>query len=142
MPHFTPWSALTGGVLIGLSATALLLVTGRVAGISGIVGGLLRPAAGEWTWRAAFLAGLLTGGLVLLAVAPTAFGAPVRSGPTMVIAGLLVGFGARMGRGCTSGHGVCGLSRLDRSSLVSTVTFMAVGIATASAVRVVMGAAG
>ncbi len=137
---FTPVSALVGGALIGLSASALLLFNGRIAGISGIVGGLVQPRRGEIAWRVAFLAGLLAGGLLLAwrwpqAVAPRATGLP---GVLMVAAGLLVGFGTQLGNGCTSGHGVCGLSRLSPRSLVAVVTFMATGMLAAFFVQHVM----
>jgi uncharacterized membrane protein YedE/YeeE len=137
MEGFTPISALAGGALIGLAASALLILNGRVAGVSGIVGGLVRPQRGEWEWRAAFAAGLLAGGLALLALAPPSIGAPPRPLGALVAAGLLVGFGARLGGGCTSGHGVCGLSRLSRRSLAATLTFMAAGVAAATAARAV-----
>ncbi|MCK6503505.1 YeeE/YedE family protein [Myxococcota bacterium] len=114
----------------------MLLFSGRVAGISGIFGGLLTPKAGDIGWRAAFVAGLLVGGLLLALVAPQVI-APtaLRSTPATVLAGLLVGFGVRMGNGCTSGHGVCGLSRFSRRSLVATLSFMATGFLTASLVQ-------
>ncbi len=137
MQNFTPVTALAGGALIGLAASALLLFTGRIAGISGIVGGLLRPERGEWSWRAAFLAGLLAGGLALLAFLPDAIVAPTRPYGVLAGAGLMVGFGARLGRGCTSGHGVCGISRLSARSVMGTMTFMATGVATVTALRVI-----
>ena len=113
MEHFTPWSALAGGALIGLAASILLMLNGRVAGISCIVGGLVRPRAGDTAWRMAFTAGLLAAG-ALVFVLPESIGAPsTRSLGAVGVAGLVVGFGVRMGRGCTSGHGVCGLSRLS-----------------------------
>lgn len=123
--HFTPFSALAGGALIGLSAALLLWLNGRVAGISGIVAGLLPPAAGRIGWRVAFLLGLLIGGglyALWLGHVP-----PVRldtGTPLLVLGGLLVGFGTRLGGGCTSGHGVCGVSRLSGRSIVATVVFM------------------
>ena len=126
--NFTPWSALLGGALIGTSATLLLVMNGRVAGVSGIVGGLLRPVPGETAWRAWFVAGLLAGGLLLLALRPGSFGAPVTSLPLVVLGGVLVGFGTRLGSGCTSGHGVCGISRLSPRSIVATGAFMATGM--------------
>ena len=138
---FTPWSSLLGGALIGTSATLLLLFDGRVAGISGIVGGLLEPAPRETAWRALFVAGLLAGGLLVLALRPAAFGAPVVSLPLTALGGLLVGFGTRLGSGCTSGHGVCGISRLSPRSLVATATFMATGVAAAFVVRHLLGGA-
>lgn len=133
--NFTPWSALAGGALIGLAASLLILLNGRVAGISGILGGLLRPAPHETAWRAAFLIGL---------VAAPWFYAVFSKLPTvridasvgvLIAAGLLVGLGTRYGSGCTSGHGVCGLSRLSPRSLAATLTFMAAGFATVYVVR-------
>ena len=137
---FTPWSAAIGGVVIGLAAALLVLVNGRVAGISGIVGGMLRPRAGEFGWRLAFTAGLI--------VAPIAYALIARQPaitidagyPVLVIAGLLVGIGTRYAGGCTSGHGVCGLSRLSPRSLVATLAFMAAGFATVFVVRHMIGA--
>ena len=132
---FTPWSALAGGALIGLAAALLLWLNGRIAGISGIVGGVLRPVAGDTAWRAAFVLGLL--------LAPLAYGL-VTTLPALqvdagygllVLAGLLVGVGTRYGAGCTSGHGVCGLSRWSVRSLAATTTFMAAGFATVFLVR-------
>lgn len=133
---------LLGGVLIGLAASLLLLFNGRVAGISGIAGGLLSPAPGEAGWRVAFLGGLVAGGLLLAVFLPGSVGAPVVSslGATLV-AGLLVGFGTRLGGGCTSGHGVCGLARGALRSLVATVTFMATGALTVFITRHVLGGA-
>ncbi len=141
MTGFTPGPALAGGALIGVSASMLLLLNGRVAGISGIVGGLMRPRSDETSWRATFVAGLLAGGLALLVFRPSSFAAAPVSIPVAVIAGLLVGFGTRIGRGCTSGHGVCGLSRLSGRSLAATITFVATGAMTVFVVRHVMGAA-
>ncbi len=137
---FTPWAATIGGVVIGLAAALLVLVNGRVAGISGIVGGMLRPRAGDLAWRLAFIAGLL--------VAPLAFATVGRqlsvtidtSYPVLLIAGLLVGIGTRFSGGCTSGHGVCGLSRLSPRSLVATLSFMAAGFVSVYVVRHVIGA--
>lgn len=133
--HFTPWASLGGGLLLGLAAALFILVNGRILGISGIVGGLLRPKAGDMGWRIAFVLGML--------VAPALYA--VLSGPvtatvdagwgTIVIAGLLVGVGTRYGTGCTSGHGVCGLSRLSPRSLVATLVFMGAGFATVFVIR-------
>jgi uncharacterized membrane protein YedE/YeeE len=125
----TPVASLVGGALIGLSASALLVLSGRVAGISGIVGGLLQPKGGEVAWRVAFLGGLLLGGVLVQwfvpgSVVPRPGVAP---NPLVAISGLLVGIGTQLGGGCTSGHGVCGLSRLSRRSLVAVATFMAAG---------------
>src|SRR5438874_5783742 len=127
---FTPWSALIGGVIIGIAAAMLGLLNGRVAGISGTIGGLLRPSFPDVTWRAAFVAGLLAAP-VLYATIATLPPIVVESGyPVLVIAGLLVGVGTRYGAGCTSGHGVCGLSRLSLRSVVATVVFMLAGFVT------------
>ena len=140
MENFTPVPALLGGTLIGLAASALLLFTGRIAGISGIYGGLLKPVAGDIGWRAAFVLGLLAGGLLLVVAAPEAIATTSqRTVMATVAAGLIVGFGVRMGNGCTSGHGVCGLSRFSKRSLVATLTFMATGFLTASLVELLAG---
>jgi uncharacterized membrane protein YedE/YeeE len=129
MEHFTPFQSLAGGILIGLSATGVLLLLGRVAGISGIVAGLL--TGDELPWRGAFVAGLLAGGLVTAVVYPEALSMALdRSTPALVVAGLLVGFGSRLGSGCTSGHGVCGISRGSKRSIVATMTFMSTGALT------------
>ena len=132
---FTPWSSLAGGALIGLAAAMFALFNGRIAGISGVMGGLLKPTKGDVAWRAAFVGGLLAAPLVyvLIAAAPTlqidaGFGA-------IAVAGLLVGVGTRYGSGCTSGHGVCGLSRLSPRSLVATVAFMGAGFVTVFVIR-------
>ncbi len=132
---FTPWWALAGGVLIGVSAAMFVLLNGRIAGISGILGGLLRPVRGDIGWRIAFLAGLL-----LAASAYALFAAlPERtieaSDSALVLAGLLVGVGTRYGGGCTSGHGVCGLSRFSLRSLVATLAFMGAGFVTVFVIR-------
>ncbi len=131
MHNFTPISASIGGILIGLSAAVMLLVDGKIAGISGILGGVLKPTKGDTSWRVCFLAGLLAGGLLLRLVLPSAFDfGIIRPYPLLVIAGLLVGFGTRLGSGCTSGHGVCGVSRLSPRSIVATGTFIFTGAAT------------
>lgn len=138
--HFTPWSALGGGLLIGLAAAALVLCNGRIAGISGIVGGLLRPTRAEAGWRIAFVLGLLAAPLLwrLFGALPEI---RVHAGVGMLaVAGLLVGLGTRYGAGCTSGHGVCGLSRLSPRSLVATAAFMAAGFATVFVARHLLGA--
>jgi hypothetical protein len=126
---FSPVSSLAGGALIGLSASALLILNGRIAGISGIVGGLLQPERAEVAWRAAFVAGLLLGGLVVARLVPGSVIPRAGVAPTalIAIAGLLVGFGTAMSGGCTSGHGVCGVSRFSRRSFVAVATFMATG---------------
>lgn len=135
--HFTPWASLWGGALLGLAASLLILVNGRVLGISGILGGLLRPRAGEMGWRVALLAGLMLSPLLYGALAPGGLPTPrIEAGTgVLVIAGLLVGVGTRYAAGCTSGHGVCGLSRLSPRSLVATLAFMATGFVTVYAVR-------
>ena len=141
-PDFSPLSALLGGALIGLSAGGMLLLHGRVAGISGIVGGLLHPKPGDVRWRAAFVLGLLTAGLVSLTSGVDTFPYTLDRAPWMVgLAGLLVGFGTRLGNGCTSGHGVCGLARFSQRSLVAVVTFMATGMITAVLVDRLLGGA-
>jgi uncharacterized membrane protein YedE/YeeE len=140
MQNFTPWSALAGGALIGLAASLLLVANGRVAGISGILGGVVVPVRDEVPWRLAFLVGLVASGLVLSLSMPGAIGASPRPLPLMALAGLLVGIGTRLGHGCTSGHGVCGLARWSPRSLVATLTFMATGAAAAFAVRAFGGA--
>jgi len=137
---FTPWSALAGGLLIGLAAALFLLLNGRIAGISGILGGLLVPSAGDRLWRVAFLAGLIGAPAVWLTIAelpPITINADY---PALIAAGLLVGVGTRYGSGCTSGHGVCGLSRLSPRSLVATLSFMAAGFVTVYIVRHLLGA--
>ncbi|SFC30971.1 hypothetical protein SAMN05216344_113119 [Polaromonas sp. OV174] len=132
---FTPWSALAGGALIGLAAALLLLLNGRIAGISGVLGGLLRPAKGDIAWRAAFVLGLIGAPLVYALFRWPPQPQIDAQYPALIAAGLLVGVGTRYGGGCTSGHGVCGLSRLSPRSLVATVVFMAAGFATVFALR-------
>ena len=133
--HFTPWPALAGGLLIGLAAAAFVLVNGRIAGISGIVGGLLRPVPGDVAWRIAFVAGLVAAPLAYALFAPVPIVRIDAGTGTLLTAGLLVGLGTRYGSGCTSGHGVCGLARLSARSLVATVSFMAAGFATVFVLR-------
>jgi uncharacterized protein len=140
MHDFTPWSALAGGALIGLAASLLLLGNGRIAGISGILSGLLVRQPGDVSWRGWFLGGLLLAGLVGQLIAPESIGLSPRSLALTAAAGLLVGVGTRIGNGCTSGHGVCGLSRLSLRSLAATATFIASGIAAVFVVRVLGGA--
>jgi hypothetical protein len=133
--HFTPWASLSGGVLIGTAAAVLLLLSGRVAGISGIVGGLLVPRRGETAWRLAFVAGLFAAPLVVALVGANPVPRIDAGFGTLVAAGLLVGLGTSYGSGCTSGHGVCGLSRLSPRSLVATAAFMLAGVATVFVAR-------
>jgi uncharacterized membrane protein YedE/YeeE len=127
--------SLLGGVLIGTAASALLLAIGRVCGISGILGELISSFNQDTIWRAAFIIGLITGGILLMIFSATAISLPShRSMMTIVFAGLLVGYGTRLGGGCTSGHGICGLTRFSQRSLVATLTFMAAGFATATTI--------
>ena len=135
LAHFTPWASLAGGLLLGLAAAALILLNGRVLGIRGIVGGLLRPRRGDAGWRISFVLGLVAAPAVWsLFHAPAEFRS--QAGPVLlVVAGLLVGWGTRHGSGCTSGHGVCGISRLSPRSVVATLAFMATGFATVFVLR-------
>jgi len=137
--NFTPWSALIGGLILGFAALIFILVNGRIAGISGILGGLLIPAKGDALWRVAFIAGLIMAPLIyrLFATIPTIH--VNASYPILVIAGLLVGVGTRFGSGCTSGHGICGLSRMSPRSLAATAAFMATGFITVFIIRHVIG---
>ena len=131
---------LGGGVLIGISVSLMLLWNGRVTGVSGIVSGALQPAPGDLSWRFSFLGGLLAGGTLLELFYPEMMATQLnRSLPTVVMAGLLVGFGTVMGSGCTSGHGICGLSRLSRRSILATGLFMLFGIVSATLYRHVVG---
>jgi uncharacterized membrane protein YedE/YeeE len=133
--HFTPGSALGGGVLIGLAAAWFVLIDGRILGASGLLGGLIPPGAGDWQWRVAALLGLIVApsaaGLLFASARPTIAASPV----TLIAAGLAVGFGTRLANGCTSGHGVCGLARLSPRSLAATATFMAAGFLTVFLIR-------
>lgn len=136
--HFTPWASLSGGVLIGVASALFILLHGRILGISGILGGLLPPGAGDAAWRVTFLLGLLAAPLTFTLLAPAGFMQMPRidaSYTMLVVAGLMVGIGTRYGSGCTSGHGVCGLSRLSLRSLIATGTFMAAGFATVYIIR-------
>jgi len=139
MENFTPVSAAIGGFLIGLAAVLFMALNGRIAGISGIVAGVLTPAKGDWSWRAAFIAGLFVAPLVVWITADR----PVVAFPhplwLTVIGGLLVGFGARLGGGCTSGHGVCGMARLSKRSIAATLTFMGAAIITVFIVNHLLG---
>lgn len=128
--HFTPWASLTGGIILGLASAIFILLNGRILGISGILGGLMPPKVGDTWWRVAFLLGLFAAPSVFHAVMPAEWvTAPrIEAGELSVIgAGLLVGIGTRYASGCTSGHGVCGLSRLSPRSLVATLSFMGAG---------------
>ena len=135
--HFTPWTALAGGILLGIASAAFILVNGRVLGISGILGGLLVPKRSDTSWRVFFLLGMVLAPATLALLAPGLVSAPrIEAGNVAIAAaGLLVGLGTRYGSGCTSGHGVCGLSRLSPRSLVATLAFMASGFAMVYVVR-------
>lgn len=133
--NFTPITALIGGVLIGLSAAALLILNGRVAGISGILAGIFTPKSPDTGWRLAFLVGLLVAPAVYLLFSPLPEATIEADTTTLIIAGLLVGIGTRFGSGCTSGHGVCGLSRFSLRSLIATFAFMIAGFITVAIVR-------
>jgi uncharacterized membrane protein YedE/YeeE len=140
MENFTPVSSTLGGILIGLSAALVLFGLGRIAGISGIFGGLLVPRAGDVAWRLSFVIGLLTGGVIMNLSRPELFTVTTNNSLLGVAAaGLVVGFGTRMGNGCTSGHGVCGISRGSPRSLTATMTFMATGMLTVFLVQHVFG---
>ncbi|HEX4326255.1 MAG TPA: YeeE/YedE family protein [Burkholderiales bacterium] len=137
---FTPWSALAGGILIGLAAALFALCNGRIAGISGVLGGLLHPARGDIAWRAAFVLGLLAAPLVYVLFAALPKPQIDAQYASLVVAGLLVGVGTRYGSGCTSGHGVCGLARLSPRSLAATAAFMGAGFLTVFVLRHLAGA--
>jgi uncharacterized membrane protein YedE/YeeE len=138
---FTPLASLGGGLLIGAAAVLLMAALGRIMGATGVLGGLLMPADGsEFAWRAALLAGMVSAPVILaLAGRPVAVEVPVTT-PMLIGGGLLVGFGAALGSGCTSGHGVCGMARLSRRSIVATLTFMVTTAATVFTIRHVIGA--
>ncbi len=139
MENFTPVSAFIGGVTIGTAASLLLLLNGRICGVSGIFGGLLHFKKGESLWRFSFVAGLLSGGVLLLIYHPASVAISIPySGTTVMLAGLLVGIGTRMGSGCTSGHGICGVSRLAPRSLVATAVFLTCGSLTAIVVNQIL----
>jgi len=136
--YFTPWASLTGGIILGLASAIFILVNGRILGISGILGGLFPPKVGDTTWRIAFMLGLFVAPAVFHAVVPVQYITAPRieaSDFLVVAAGLLVGIGTRYASGCTSGHGVCGLSRLSPRSLVATASFMGAGFITVYVMR-------
>jgi uncharacterized membrane protein YedE/YeeE len=137
--HFTPLAALAGGVLIGIAAAMFVLLNGRIAGISGVLGGLLRPSTGDTGWRIAFVLGLVGAPLVYLLFAALPKPQIDAGYGALILAGLLVGIGTRYGSGCTSGHGVCGLSRLSPRSLVATAAFMGAGFVTVFVTRHLLG---
>ena len=140
MTEFTPLLSLLGGTLIGLSAVLLMAFSGRIAGMTGILTGLLPPVASDWPWRAAFIAGAIVAPMLILAVSNEAIGfeSPVPS-PWLAISGLIVGVGVYFGSGCTSGHGVCGMARLSPRSIAATAIFMATTTATVFVIRHVLG---
>jgi hypothetical protein len=142
MENFTPYSALAGGVLIGAAAALLMLTLGRIAGVSGVAAGVLTARGSERGWRAAFVLGVVAGAALYAALAP-GWRAPVIAAPigVVVMGGLLVGIGTRIGSGCTSGHGVCGLARLSSRSLAAVGVFMATAAVTVYVVRHVVGGA-
>ena len=141
MESFTPVSALAGGALIGLAAAVLLLLNGRVAGVSGVAGGVIAFNKGDTAWRVFFLGGLVIGALAYGFAEPSSTAITISDSlPVLVLGGLAVGFGTRMGGGCTSGHGVCGIARVSVRSLVATGTFMVVAMATVFIVRHMVGA--
>lgn len=137
--NFTPWISLAGGLLIGLATALFLLFNGRIAGISGIVGGLLSPARGDVAWRMAFVVGLVISPFVFVLGAPLPEVTIEAGYPMLIVAGLLVGIGTRYGSGCTSGHGICGLSRRSPRSMVATVAFMFAGFVAVYIVRHLIG---
>ena len=137
--NFTPWASLAGGALLGIAAAMLIFFNGRIAGISGIVGGLVKPRLHDVSWRIAFIAGLIIAPLlwqIFSALPPIQIGA---SNALLVVSGLLVGIGTRFGAGCTSGHGICGLSRLSPRSIIATLSFMLAGFVTVYVVRHILG---
>ncbi|WP_313031861.1 YeeE/YedE family protein [Massilia alkalitolerans] len=140
MASFTPWMSLAGGLLIGTGIALFALLAGRIAGISGIVGGLLRPKPGETGWRIAFLAGLVGAPFAYALFVPLPEVRVDAGVPVLLLAGLLVGVGTRYGSGCTSGHGICGLSRRSPRSIAATAAFMGAGFITVWLLRHVLGA--
>lgn len=135
---FTPGTALLGGIIIGIAAALLLLLNGRIAGVSGALGGLLHPIKGDWNWRLAFVLGLIASPIVYALFTPLPLSRVGADVNMLILAGLLVGLGTRYASGCTSGHGVCGLSRFSLRSLVATLVFMAAGFITVYVTRHVL----
>ena len=138
--NFTPWTALAGGALIGIAAALFILINGRIAGITGIIGGLFRPVMHDAGWRIAFTAGLIIAPVIWLLFAALPEIKIDASYGLLAFAGVIVGFGARLGSGCTSGHGVCGISRLSPRSIIATMTFMGAGFLTVFVMRHLLGA--
>ena len=140
LTEFTPFESLFGGILIGLAGILLLFFSGRIAGISGIFGGFLQFKSEDTLWRFTFISGLICGGLTLLLMLPQTLTFELdRSAFSVIGAGLLVGIGTRMGNGCTSGHGVCGIGRLSARSIVATITFLILGICMATLIEIWFG---
>ncbi|MTC60041.1 YeeE/YedE family protein [Providencia rustigianii] len=133
--NFTPWSAAIGGVLIGLAAAILLIFNGRIAGISGILAGILKPAKGDTAWKVAFILGIMVSPLLFTLFVYTPEVVITTGTPLLIVAGLLVGFGTRLGGGCTSGHGICGMARFSRRSIVAVVIFMLVAFVTVAVIN-------
>ncbi|BBG59661.1 Predicted transporter component [Providencia rustigianii] len=133
--NFTPWSAAIGGVLIGLAAAILLIFNGRIAGISGILAGILKPAKGDTAWKVAFILGIMVSPLLFTLFVYIPEVVITTGTPLLIVAGLLVGFGTRLGGGCTSGHGICGMARFSRRSIVAVVIFMLVAFATVAVIN-------
>jgi len=139
MENFTPYTALAGGVLIGLSATVMLLFNGRVTGISGMLSGLITPVKGEWSWRLVFLLGMVIGSVIFVFVFPDSLTPRTHFSQFLLIAGgFLVGFGTRLGNGCTSGHAICGIARFSPRSILATCVFMFSGGVTVFVIRHVL----
>ena len=137
--NFTPWSALAGGAVIGLAAALLVLFNGRIAGISGIIGGLIRPKTGDINWRLAFMLGLVAAPILWQFFTPLPSIQIDTSYTLLAIAGLITGIGTRYGAGCTSGHGICGISRISPRSIVATLAFMSTGFVMVYLLRHVLG---
>ncbi|HEQ1857738.1 TPA: YeeE/YedE family protein [Providencia alcalifaciens] len=133
--HFTPGSAAIGGVLIGLAVAILLILNGRIAGISGILAGVLKPTKGDTAWKIAFIVGILVAPLLFITFVYTPEVTIATSTPLLIAAGLLVGFGTRLGSGCTSGHGICGMARFSRRSMVAVAIFMLVAFITVAVIN-------
>jgi len=142
MENFTPVSALLGGALIGIAATLMLWINGRITGISGILGGVLFPVRTDTLWRILFLAGLLCGALLYMVATGGPIGFQAQATPLVsILAGFLVGFGTRLGSGCTSGHGICGIARISKRSFAATLVFMLTAIITVFLTRHILGGA-
>ncbi|HHR5859075.1 TPA: YeeE/YedE family protein [Providencia alcalifaciens] len=133
--NFTPWSAAIGGILIGLAVAILLILNGRIAGISGILAGVLKPVKGDTAWKLAFIVGILVAPLLFTAFVYAPEVTITTSTPLLIAAGLLVGFGTRLGGGCTSGHGICGMARFSRRSIIAVVIFMLVAFITVAVIN-------